>query len=102
MKVGLKKSNLPDDAIEDKFTEEEQEKVVPREHGDEQNNLTEDTVEEIHVETLLPLPHLITPRMVPVDNADIEGSVFVEAKENRCRRSPIHRSSLFSINMCQA
>ena len=61
MKVGLKKSNLPDDAIEDKFTEEEQEKVVPREHGDEQNNLTEDTVEEIHVETLLPLPHLITP-----------------------------------------
>ena len=102
MKVGLKKSNLPDDAIEDKFTEEEQEKVVPREHGDEQNNLTEDTVEEIHVETLLPLPHLITPRMVPVDNADIEGSVFVEAKENRCRRSPIHRSSPFSINMCQA
>ena len=102
MKVGLKKSNLPDDAIEDKFTEEEQEKVVPREHGDEQNNLTEYTVEEIHVETLLPLPHLITPRMVPVDNADIEGSVFVEAKENRCRRSPIHRSSLFSINMCQA
>ena len=49
MKVGLKKSNLPDDAIEDKFTEEEQEKVAPREHGDEQNNLTEDTVEEIHV-----------------------------------------------------
>ena len=50
MKVGLKKSNLPDDAIEDKYKlKEEQEKVVPREHGDEQNNLTEDTVEEIHV-----------------------------------------------------
>ena len=50
MKVGLKKSNLPDDAIEDIFTEEEQEKVVSREHGDEQNNLNEDPVEEIHVE----------------------------------------------------
>ena len=86
MKVGLKKSNLPDDAIEDKFTEEEQEKVVPREHGDEQNNLTEDTVEEIHVGTLLPLPHLITPRMVPVDNAYIEGSVFVEAKEEQVQK----------------
>ena len=87
MKVGLKKSNLPDDAIEDKYKlKEEQEKVVPREHGDEQNNLTEDTVEEIHVGTLLPLPHLITPRMVPVDNAYIEGSVFVEAKEEQVQK----------------
>ena len=51
MKVGLKISNLPDDATEDIFTEEELEKVVSGEHGDEQNNLTEDPVEEIHAET---------------------------------------------------
>ena len=44
-------SNLPDDEIEDIFTEEELEKVVSAELGDEQNNLTEDPVEEIHVET---------------------------------------------------
>ena len=50
MKVGLKTSNLPDDAIEDIFTEEELEKVISGERGDVQNNLTEDPVEEIHVE----------------------------------------------------
>ena len=51
MKIGLKTSNLPNDTIEDIFTETELEKVVSGEHGDEQNNLTEDPVEEIHVET---------------------------------------------------
>ena len=35
MKVGLKTSNLLDDAIEDIFTEEELEKVVSGEYGDE-------------------------------------------------------------------
>ena len=56
IKIGLKTSNLSDDAIEDIFTDEELEKVVSGEDGDEQNNLTEDPVEEIHVE----------PRMGPV------------------------------------
>ena len=45
-----KTSNLPDDVIEDIFTEEELAKVVSGENGDEQNNFTEDPVEEIHVE----------------------------------------------------
>ena len=43
MKVGLKTSNVLDDAPEDVLTEEE--KVVFGEHGDEQNNLTDDPVE---------------------------------------------------------
>ena len=45
-------------------------KVVSEGHGDEQNNLTEDSVEEIPVET----------RMGPVivDHADIEEPVFVD------------------------
>ena len=39
LKVGLIRSNLPDDATEDIFTEEELEKVVSGKHGDEQNIL---------------------------------------------------------------
>ena len=35
MKVGLKTSNLADDAIEDMFTKEKLEKVASEEHGDE-------------------------------------------------------------------
>ena len=47
MKVGLKTSNLPDDAIDDVFAEEELEKIVSGYDGDEQNDPTEDpTVEE--------------------------------------------------------
>ena len=46
MKVGLKTSNLPDDAIDDIFAEE-LEKIISGQDGDEQNDLTEDsTVEE--------------------------------------------------------
>ena len=45
MKVGLKTSNLADDAIEDMFTKEKLEKVASEEHGDEQNNLTKDFLE---------------------------------------------------------
>ena len=46
-KVGLKTSNLPDDAIDDIFTEEVLEKIIFGQDGDEQNDPTEDpTVEE--------------------------------------------------------
>ena len=45
MKVRLKTSNVLDDAPEDVLTEEELEKVVFGEQGDEQNNLTDDPVE---------------------------------------------------------
>ena len=74
IKVGLQTSNLPDDEIEDIFTEEELEKVVSGEHEDKQNNLTEDSVEEIHVETSNGTSINL------VDNADIEGSVFIEVQ----------------------
>ena len=57
MKVGLKISNLPDDAV------------------DEQNNLIVDSVEEIHVET----PNVTSNDLV--DNADMEGPVFVDVQE---------------------
>ena len=47
MKVGLKTSNLPDDAIDDIFAEEELEKIISGQDGDEQNDPTEDpTVKE--------------------------------------------------------
>ena len=42
MKVGLKTSNLPDDAIDDIFAEEELEKIRFGQDGDEQNYSTED------------------------------------------------------------
>ena len=72
----MKISNLPDDATEDIFTEEELDKAVGSgEHGDEQNNLTQDPVEEIHVET----PNVISNDLV--DNADMEGPVFVDVQE---------------------
>ena len=44
--VGLKTSNLPDDAIEDIFAEEELEKIISRQYGDEQNDPTEDPTVE--------------------------------------------------------
>ena len=71
IKVGLKTSNLPDDAIEDIFPKEELDKAVSGEHGDEQNNVTKDPVEEIHVETLNGTTNDL------VNNADVEGPVFV-------------------------
>ena len=47
VKVGLKTLNLPDDAIDDIFAEEELEKIISGQDGDEQNDPTEDpTVEE--------------------------------------------------------
>ena len=47
MKVGLKTSNLPDDATDDIFDKEELEKIISGQDGDEQNDPTEDpTVEE--------------------------------------------------------
>ena len=46
-KVGLKTSNLPDDAIDDIFAEEVLEKIIFGQDGDEQNDPMEDpTVEE--------------------------------------------------------
>ena len=46
-KVGLKTSNLPDDAIDDIFAEEELEKIISGQDGDEQNDPKEDpTIEE--------------------------------------------------------
>ena len=60
MKIGLKTSNLPDDAIDDIFAEE-LEKIISGQDGDKQNDPTEDlTVEENN------LP----------DIADAEGSVL--------------------------
>ena len=56
MKVGLKTSNLPDDAIDDIFAEEELEKIISGQDGDEQNDPTEDpTVEENDYQILLML-----------------------------------------------
>ena len=47
MKVGLKKSNLADDAIDDIFAKEELEKTISGQDGDEQNDPKEGpTVEE--------------------------------------------------------
>ena len=47
MKVGSKTSNLPDDAIDDIFAEEDLEKIIFGQDRDEQNDPTEDpTVEE--------------------------------------------------------
>ena len=47
MRVGLKTSNLPDDAIDNIFAKEELDKIISGEDGDEQNDPTEDpTVEE--------------------------------------------------------
>ena len=47
VKVGLKTSNLSDDAIDDIFAEEELEKIISGQDGDEQNDPTEDpTFEE--------------------------------------------------------
>ena len=68
MKVGLKTSNLPDDAIDDIFAEDELEKIISGQDGDEQNDPTEDpTVEENG------LP----------DITDAEGSVL-EFQEETC------------------
>ena len=68
MKVGLKTSNLPDDAIDDIFAEEELEKTISGQDGDEQNDPTENpTVEEKY------LP----------DITDAEGSVL-EFQEETC------------------
>ena len=72
MKVGLKISNLPDDATGGIFTKEELGKVVSGEHGDEQNNLNEDLVEEIRVEA----PNGTSNNLV--DSADMEEPVFVD------------------------
>ena len=68
MKVGLKTSNLPDDATDDVFAEEELEKITSGQDGDKQNDPTEDpTVEEND------LP----------DITDAEGSVL-EFQEETC------------------
>ena len=47
LNIGLKTSNLPDDATDDIFAEEELEKTISDQDRDEQNDPTEDpTVEE--------------------------------------------------------
>ena len=51
------------------------EKVVSGEYGDEKNNLTEGPVEETHVES----PNGTSNDLV--DNADMEGPVFVDVQE---------------------
>ena len=66
--IGLKTSNLPDDATDDIFAEEELEKIISGQDGDEQNDPTKDpTVEEND------LP----------DITDAEGSVL-EFQEETC------------------
>ena len=68
MKVWLKTSNLPDDAIYDIFTEEELEKIISVQDRDEQNDPTEDpTVEENDLS----------------DITDAEGSVLEFQEETR-------------------
>ena len=68
MKVVLKTSNLPDNEIDDIFAEEELEKIISGQDGDEQNDPTEDpTVKEND------LP----------DITDAEGSVL-EFQEETC------------------
>ena len=70
-KVGLKTSNLLDDAIDDNFAEEELDKKISGQDGDEQNDPTEDpTVEEND------LP----------DITDAEGSVL-EFQEETCKEA---------------
>ena len=68
MKVGLKHLTFI-------FNNEDLAKVISEEHGDEQNNLTEDPIEKIHVETLNETSNDL------VDHADIEGPVFVDVQE---------------------
>ena len=47
VRVGLKTSNIPDDAVYDISGEEELEKIISGQDGDEQNDPTEDpTIEE--------------------------------------------------------
>ena len=68
MKAGLKTSNLPDDATDDIFAEEELQKTISGQDGEEQNDPMEDpTVEEND------LPDII----------DAEGSVL-EFQEETC------------------
>ena len=81
MKVGLKISNLPDDAIEDIFTEEELEKKISGQDGDEQNDPTEDpTIEEND------LP----------DITDAEGSVL-EFQEETCEKDVASKEMVTEI-----
>ena len=68
MKVGLKTSYLPDDVIDNIFAEEDLEKIVSDQDGDEQNDPTEDSTVE---ENDLP------------DTTDAEGSVL-EFQEETC------------------
>ena len=68
MKNGFKTSNLPDDAIDDIFAEQELEKIISGRDGDEQNDCMEDTTVE---ENDLP------------DITDAEGSVL-EFHEETC------------------
>ena len=68
MKVGLKTTNLPDDAIDQIFVEEELEKIISGQDGDEQNDPTEDPT---LAENDLP------------DITDAEGSVL-EFQEETC------------------
>ena len=68
-KVGLKTSNLLDDAIDDNFAEEELDKKISGQDGDEQNDPTEDPT---FVENDLP------------DITDAEGSVL-EFQEETCK-----------------
>ena len=68
MKVGLKTSDLPDDAIDDIFAEEELEKIISGQDRDAQNDPTEDpTVEENDL----------------LDITDAEGSIL-EFQEETC------------------
>ena len=52
------------------------EKVVSGEHGDEQNNFTEDPVEKIHIE----IPNGTSNDLL--DNVDMEEPVFVDVQED--------------------
>ena len=68
MKVGLKTSDLPDDAIDDIFAEEELEKIISGQDRDAQNDPTED--------------HTVEENDLP-DITDAEGSIL-EFQEETC------------------
>ena len=81
MKVGLKASNLPDDAIDDIFAKEELQKIISGQDGDEQNHPTKDrTVEEND------LP----------DITDAEGSVL-EFQEETCEEDVPSKEMVIEI-----
>ena len=91
LKVELKTSNLPDDAIEDTFTKKELEIAVSGEHGNGRNKLTEEPIEEIHVET----PNGTTKDLVDnVTEVSRSPSMCVKRKNKTIEKTKTVKSNL--------